>query len=152
GFLTLPAGGTYFIEVTSQQFFSTNDNFSYTLTLRGPAACAYSLLSASQLFDSGGGAGSVSIVAGAGCAWMAQSNADWLTISAGASGAGEGVVNFSVAANTRSTYRRGTLTVAGQTVTVDQAGFGGNCAVAPITSGQTVNGVLTSADCQRTVP
>ena len=40
----------------------------------------------------------------------------------GASGTGNGTVAFSIAANTGSTSRSGTLTVGGQTFTVTQAG------------------------------
>ncbi len=65
----------------------------------------------------------VTVSAGGGCGWTATSNASWLTITAGASGSGGGSVTFSVAANTGG-GRSGTLTVAGQAVTITQAG---NC-------------------------
>ena len=55
------------------------------------------------------------------CAWTATSNAPWLTIAAGASGTGSGPVSYNVGANT-GTARTGTLTIAGQTFTVNQAG------------------------------
>jgi hypothetical protein len=67
----------------------------------------------------GGGNGSIRVTAPAGCAWTARSNADWITISPGASGNGAGTVNYSVGANT-GTFRTGTLTVAGQLVTIEQ--------------------------------
>ena len=56
-----------------------------------------------------------------GCAWTATSNAPWITVTTGASGSGNGTVTYSVAANTGTTSRTGTLTVAGQTFTVTQA-------------------------------
>src|SRR5262249_51880563 len=54
-------------------------------------------------------------------AWTALSNATWLTITSGSSGTGNGTVGFSVATNTVTSTRSGTLTVAGNTVTVNQA-------------------------------
>jgi all-beta uncharacterized protein/BACON domain-containing protein len=69
-----------------------------------------------------GGSGSVAVTAGAGCAWTASSNAGWLSITSGSSGTGNGTVSFSGTANSSGTGRTGTLTVAGQTVTVMQAG------------------------------
>ena len=57
-----------------------------------------------------------------GCAWTAQSQAPWITISSGAASTGAGDVRFTVALNVGLTRRTGTLIVAGQTVTVTQAG------------------------------
>ncbi len=58
---------------------------------------------------------------GTGCAWSATANVPWLSITAGASGTGNGTVQFSVAANTDTTPRAGTLTVGDHTFTVTQA-------------------------------
>ncbi len=65
-----------------------------------------------------GGTGSVSVTSG--CSWTAVSNADWITVSSGSTGSGNGSVGYSVAANTGAA-RIGTITIAGQTFTIDQA-------------------------------
>jgi hypothetical protein len=52
---------------------------------------------------------------------------------------------LSVAANFSANSRTGTLTIAGQTFTVTQAGR--PCTAAPISAGQTVNGSLNANDC-----
>jgi hypothetical protein len=57
------------------------------------------------------------------CTWTAQSQVPWITITAGASGTGSGDVRFTVALNVGLSRRTGTLIVAGQTVTVTQAGL-----------------------------
>ncbi|MBK9316827.1 MAG: BACON domain-containing protein [Acidobacteria bacterium] len=49
------------------------------------------------------------------------SNANFIAITSGANGAGNGTVNFTVDANLTTNQRTGTLTVAGQTFTVTQA-------------------------------
>src|SRR5579871_6412076 len=75
----------------------------------------------------GAGAGntSVELLAPAGAAWTAASNASWLHIAANSvSGAGSSLVQFSYDANTSPGVLSGTLTIAGQTVSVTQAGSG----------------------------
>ncbi|MBI3423810.1 MAG: SBBP repeat-containing protein [Acidobacteria bacterium] len=67
-----------------------------------------------------GGNASTNVTAVGGCGWTASSNVPWITITSGASGAGNGTVNFTVAPNV-GPARGGTLTVAGQTVSVSQA-------------------------------
>jgi uncharacterized protein (TIGR03437 family) len=83
--------------------------------------CTYAIAPTSQSFNSFGGAGSVSVTTGNNCNWTASSNANWITIASGGSGAGSGAVNFSVGANLNSSARTGTMTIAGQTFTVTQA-------------------------------
>ncbi|MBL8203526.1 MAG: hypothetical protein JNM09_04795 [Blastocatellia bacterium] len=83
--------------------------------------CQYVLSTTSQSISNSGGVSSIDITVGTGCTWTATSNDAWITINAGsASGSGNGTVNFTVAANTGGT-RIGTLTIAGQTVTITQA-------------------------------
>ncbi len=93
-----------------------------TLTMTQQAAnCSYSLDRASQTISAAGGAGTpIAITATPGCGWTATSSATWITGVTPASGAGNGAVNFMVAANPNGTPRRGTQTVAGQTVTLTQ--------------------------------
>lgn len=92
----------------------------WSFTVTQDSGCTFSLNSTDASFPVGGGSGSVNVSAGAGCAWMALSNAPWLTISSGGSGNGAGAVNYTVAANPGAA-RTGTLTVAGQTLTIMQA-------------------------------
>ena len=88
----------------------------------GNVTCNYSLNATSQSFPTSGGSGNVSVTTSNGCAWTATSNASWLTITSGGSGSSNGAVSYTVAANTDGNARTGTLTVAGQTVTVTQPG------------------------------
>ncbi len=56
---------------------------------------------------------------GPGCFWTAISNVAWVTTVSGASGSGNGIVTYSVAANTGAA-RAGTITAAGKTFTIEQ--------------------------------
>jgi hypothetical protein len=87
--------------------------------------CTYSISPTSASFAAAGGTGSVSVTAGAGCNWTAASNAAFVTVTGGASGSGSGTVSYSVAGNSSTASRTGTLTIAGLTFTVNQAGTGG---------------------------
>ena len=57
-----------------------------------------------------------------GCSWTTASPASWVRITSGASGTGNGTVNYSVDANTGASSRTAGLTIAGAVFTVTQAG------------------------------
>ncbi|MEK6729153.1 MAG: BACON domain-containing carbohydrate-binding protein [Planctomycetota bacterium] len=52
-----------------------------------------------------------------------MSNADWITVTSGGSGTGNGLVDYSVSANTGTSLRTATMIIAGQTFTVAQDGI-----------------------------
>jgi hypothetical protein len=91
-----------------------------TLTVNQAASCSYSINPASALIKRDGGNGpAVAVTATAGCSWTAASNDAWITVTAGASGTGNGSVAFKVSKN-GGAQRTGTLIIAGQTFTVAQ--------------------------------
>jgi len=98
-----------------------------TLTIGGQTltvtqvACSYTVSPATQSIASGGGTANATIATTSGCPWTAVSNAAWLSITSSGSGSGNATVNYSIAANTTTSSRNGTLTIAGRTVTVTQA-------------------------------
>ena len=85
------------------------------------ANCTPTLTPQSQNVSAAGGAFTVNVSAGDGCAWSASSNDLWLNITAGANSAGNGAVTYTVAPNTDPAPRTGTLNIAGQTFNVTQA-------------------------------
>ena len=84
------------------------------------AQCTYSVSPLSVSALSTGFSGSISVSTGSSCAWTATSSVAWITVTSGASMSGLGSANYTVAATT--TPRTGTLTAAGQTVTITQLG------------------------------
>jgi hypothetical protein len=90
-----------------------------TVTVTQGAGCAFGISPDAQSVPASGGNGTVSVTASAGCAWTSNSNVPWITVTSGASGTGDGSVNFTVAATTGA-GRSGTLTIAGRTFTVNQ--------------------------------
>ncbi len=86
-------------------------------------SCSFSITNNNPPFGASGGTGTISIDANASaCPWTASSNSSWITISSQASGSGSSAVQFTVGANSAGIARQGTLTVAGQTVTINQNG------------------------------
>lgn len=91
-----------------------------------------SLLSTvSQPFTPSGGGGRVTVNMPEGCSWDAKSNDDWIVLTSPATSSGGDAVTYEVRENFNALSRSGTLTIAGQTLTVRQAGLSAqSCAAA----------------------
>jgi hypothetical protein len=134
----------------------------YKISQDGRQVCTYSISPEQQSFGDEGGTGEVQVTAGAECAWSTASAVPWLTIVAGGSGRGPGVVTYKAHSNDASQSRSGTLTIATRTLTVNQEGGGAsqpaNCeyAVAPVEFAPCMSGgrltatVTTQPHCQWT--
>jgi uncharacterized protein (TIGR03437 family) len=122
-----PATAYYWQVAATNAVGSVSSGISSFATL----ACTYVLGPASAAAGANGGAASFSVTSPAGCGWTAASNATWLTVTAGASGNGNGTVNYTVTANTTVNARSGTLTIGVQTFTVIQAGVSCSYALNP---------------------
>ena len=85
----------------------------------GADPCTYKLSSTSADWSPAGGTGATGVQTPGGCGWTASSNDSWLTITKISRDNGGGGVTYSVAPNP-GPARTGTLTVAGQTFTVNQ--------------------------------
>lgn len=93
--------------------------------------CTYGASNAAQFFSINGGDGSVNVTASGACTWSATSNTSWITLTSSDTGFGNDVVTFAVRENFTRSARQGTLTVAGQTITVTQdGGLGDDCGYA----------------------
>src|SRR5439155_1689519 len=118
----LNASTTYYYRVRA---YAGKQNSSYagvaSATTLG-VACTVSITPSSASFNEASGAGSVSVTAPVGCTWAVSSSVNWLTVSSGASGTGNGTVTYLVAANTSINGRIGTIAIDGQTLTVMQSG------------------------------
>jgi hypothetical protein len=103
---------------------------TFTVTQAG-VNCTFSISPTSQSAASGGDNGTSQVTTQTGCPWSAESNVSWITVTAGASGTGSGPVSFSVQANPSTTPRSGTLIIASETFTVNQAAASCSVSVAP---------------------
>ncbi|MBS1795850.1 MAG: VCBS repeat-containing protein [Acidobacteria bacterium] len=147
--------GAYTVLMQPNQVADNAGNFVGSGTIGSfavsiPPACQYVLSPASpQSVPAAGGSLNVNVSAVASCAWTAASNSAFLTVTSGASGSGNGTVAVMIAANTGAA-RNGTLTIAGQTYTINQAAGPACPSAQPIAFGQTVGGALQSGDCTYT--
>jgi Putative binding domain, N-terminal/Viral BACON domain len=129
---TITIGG---LAVTIQQASGTSSP---------PAGCTISLQPTSTSMAAAGGTGSVAVTAGTSCPWTASALASWITLTTPASGSGNGSVGFSVAANTTTSSRSGTLNIGGQTFTVNQSAATQTCAVSINPTSQSVPATATT--------
>jgi hypothetical protein len=90
--------------------------------IQGPV-CNYRLDPTSANVNAAGGTASFTVVTNAGCNWTAASNDSWVTIAGGSTGVGQSDVTYTVSSNSGGA-RTGTITVAGQTFTINQAAAG----------------------------
>ena len=90
-----------------------------TLAIAQASGCTYGVAPGSQDVGGPGGSSAASVTTGPGCPWTASSAVNWISIMS-ASGAGPGQVSYAVGAN-QGPSRTGTLTVAGQVLTIRQA-------------------------------
>ena len=108
---------------------------SATLSIAGQSfvinqlsGCLFGVSPLKASVASGAGSGTINVgVLNPTCAWTAapDPNSFWLTVNGPGMGIGPGTVSFTVAPNSSTSSRTGTINVAGQTFTVIQAGS--NC-------------------------
>ena len=86
--------------------------------------CTFTVAPLSFNIGSAGGTNQVTVQStNSACPWIVQNTTSWISVVNQASASnGNGIVNFTVAANNSLQSRTGTLTVAGQTVTINQTG------------------------------
>lgn len=134
---TTPPTGCYFVSMLLEEFQSGGSyayvdylDFSNKASINGgctvSTACTFSLSSPSGTVGATGGTGTVTVTSGpAGCTgtWSSSPNAAWLTVNSGGSGSGPGTttLTYGASANTAPATRSGTITIAGNTFTVNQA-------------------------------
>jgi uncharacterized repeat protein (TIGR03803 family) len=101
---------------------------TFTVTQSGASTvgnCTFTLTTTNVTLAAKGGSKNVRVkVQGTNCSWTAVSNNPFITITSGSSGTGNGKVVYTVPGNTNTTALTGTMTIAGQTVTVKQAAGG----------------------------
>ena len=119
---------------------NTSSARSGTLTVAGvtikvmqsapaPGTAVFSLSPASASFAAPAASGLIAVTASvASASWTAVSNANWITVSA-VTNQGNKNIGYAVAANTSTSPRTGTITVAGVIFTVTQAGVPCNASV-----------------------
>lgn len=105
---------TDFGTIPSQQFQALNVTF---------ASCSYGLSESGHSHPPTASSGNVNVTAGETCSWVAVNDPMWITVTSGSSGTGNGTVTYSITENTEAKRRTGTISIAGQTYTVTQAGI-----------------------------
>lgn len=146
---TVNEGGSYTVtpSLTNFTFSPTSATFNnlsvnQTANFSATNTCSYSINPTSANIGFNSGTGSVAVTAPAGCAWTAATTSGWLSVTSGAGGSGSGTVGYSYDANTGAA-RTGSITIAGQSFTVNQAAVSLEADVASRPNG---NGSVNTGD------
>ncbi len=116
----------------------------FTVTQAG-TACGYALTPQNEYFGPGDDGGTFAVSTAGGCSWSAVSQAPWITVNPGGSGAGNGTVSYSIVSNPDTAARIGAITVADATFTVTQAGQTCTYQINPSQASVSHSGVRDSA-------
>jgi len=125
---TYNAAGTYTVSLTVSGLGGSDTSTQTSYIVVGVGACTYTLSSPGGTFGTLGGSGSFTVNTPDSCAWTPSTTSGWIHPTG--SGPGTGPVNYMVDANTGNCIARsGTITVGGQTFTVNQAAGSGSYAL-----------------------
>src|ERR1017187_6989198 len=105
-------------------FASTGNRVRALVSPQLSPGCQFGIDPSQQAFTTVGGSARVSIQASPStCPWRAVTLANWITLSGNGAGSGIGQLAYSVARNPNSADRAATLWIAGEFLTVTQAGL-----------------------------
>ncbi|MBP8609278.1 MAG: hypothetical protein KBI28_07715 [Syntrophaceae bacterium] len=112
GFTQATGGATQNIEISNFKiYFPSASDCDYTLN-------PYTVYAGAA----GISGNTAAVTTTSGCAWTAESNNPWITVTGGASGTGNGTVTYNVAPTTSASERTGTITIGGLVVGIIQDG------------------------------
>jgi glucose/arabinose dehydrogenase len=132
---TNAAGEIFLVNYTAGTILRVQGDCTVSVRPRGPLP-----------YTADGGAGSLTVFTGDGCAWSASTPSAWITITSATAGTGAGSVEFEVTQQTAPTGRRGPIVVAGRRTTVVQAGCQIVLAPAPATIGAAGGDLVITVD------
>ena len=127
---SVSSNGSLNVENGPRQTTLNSDEFSFDVTQDG---CVYDVDPAMVAVDAAGNDSvNVNVLAGPTvCQWSAVSNSTWIIIASGASGSGDGSVVLDVIENPSVVPRTGSITIADEMVTFEQAGQPCDFAISP---------------------
>ncbi|HEX5230334.1 MAG TPA: protease pro-enzyme activation domain-containing protein [Bryobacteraceae bacterium] len=105
-------------------FSATGGGITKTVTVAFTVQtkCSYTVSPANTTAPALGGQFVATVKTGSGCVWNAVSGSSWIAVKGNGAGDGSGSVRVSVAVNASLSGRSGSVTIAGQTVHVQQSG------------------------------
>ncbi|MFN7137866.1 MAG: FG-GAP-like repeat-containing protein, partial [Limisphaerales bacterium] len=108
--------GNYSVEVSNLAGSLVSSNAQL-----GLFTCVFQTAASQTNFLLEGGSGSISVLTSNGCSWAATTTNEWITITAGTPGNGNGTAHFTIAENLGAN-RSGSIVVAGKNHVITQAG------------------------------
>jgi len=158
-FANLPSGLNYTVTPTVANYTFTPPTRTYNAlaanvtdaNFTGASSCTFTADPDFSQYSAAAGNGSFNIVTQPGCQWTAApdtNSSPWVTLTSSGTGTGNGMVSYSVAANT-NILRIGQINVNGNAAhSIGQQTGTGTCpTVTPITYGTIINDALANSDC-----
>jgi uncharacterized protein (TIGR03437 family) len=109
------------VDPNGNVFFTDSARVRMLTPSTGSSSCSYSVMPATLQSPAAGGNDVFTVQTTAYCQWSVTGLPSWISVSDNTNGTGPGIATFAVAANTGG-GRSATITVAGQTFTLTQAG------------------------------
>jgi uncharacterized protein (TIGR03437 family) len=109
------------VDAAGNVYVADTDSNAVRVLTPAVSTCTYSLAGGTLQAATAGGNDTVSVQTTAFCPWTITALPTWITVSGPLDGTGPGNVSLTVAANTGAA-RSATITIAGQNVTITQAG------------------------------
>lgn len=151
-----PAPGGTFLNFSGDLAGAVNPQ---TLTMSAPRSvtgnfsnCTYNLSATGATFATTPAYGSVNLFTPGNCPWNVTNVPDWVTITGGLFGNGNGVVSYVLAPGTSSTTRYATLRIANQPYTITRLGTGCSFTLSPTSLSTPAGGYSGSLSATATAP
>lgn len=116
---------------------------------RGPASpsCSFTVSASSSSAPTAGGTVNISISTAAGCSWNATTSDSWITLPSVPYGSGSATITVTAASNSGGD-RSGSVTIAGQTVTISQSAVQATCVSATMPTTSASSGAVIAIPVQ----
>lgn len=119
GYFTLPETGVYTLQFSPERDGNPESQFTFIIEEIKGSNCSLQVSSLREAKKSTQDSGKID-VRGTACAWTARSFSPWLSITTGATGTGNGAVEYALTSNPDSKPRTGMMIVAGHLIIVTQ--------------------------------
>jgi hypothetical protein len=119
-----PAGSVYIVGSSLSPEVIPAGSQQDAVVYKLATGCTFTVTPASASLTSAAQVLTLTVTTASDCTWTASTTSGFLAVTAGTSGIGTGTVSVSVQANGGTAARTGSVTVAGQTIAVSQAGTG----------------------------
>jgi C1A family cysteine protease len=127
-------GDNGYFRIAYSEVTGASEFGAWTIAYTRDEPCGYEVSTPSRSVSASSGSGTFGVTAGVGCSWSAVSNENWISVTSGSSGTGNGTVSYSFSQNPSASSRTGTVYVEDEAFLLTQAGLSCTYAISPQTN------------------